>query len=346
MKVSKALASTILLSSLTFAGTSMADDQLPKNCHRVKNLSYFSCLETQQNGAKIYCGDKTNSTKVVCDKIESKEDLAAKIEAKEESRIFKCLNSIATNKKAMGIIPIGKDTEKKFEIKDHSLRADQSKKEHVLVDARSRRVQKCKFNGESKVCSRATWSDLKKVLKENIALSKVDPFKPVKEKYKAKKEDLTENKKDFESKESFVNSMEELDGEGIKKHLDKLAATDSKKAMVEKKKWKKIFSKKLGLKESDFSKLDKLKAIKKDKIAKALKELKEDSKKKLTELPNDEKIDKELYKKKMEKVAESAKNGKKLCHDIGLEGLVTEIKKKSGSQSESTASRGAASQTK
>ncbi|MFT6068294.1 MAG: hypothetical protein ACJAT2_000061 [Bacteriovoracaceae bacterium] len=343
MKSINLLTTAVLFSSLAFGVTAK---ELPKNCHMVKPIVPSACLQKHRNtnGKEERC--QMPKGKIVCDKVEKKEELLALIEAQEEKRIFKCLKSIATNKKSMGIIPVGEESEKKFEIKDHSLMADQAKKEHIFVDAKSKRVQKCKFNGKNKVCSRATWSHLKKVLKDNIALSKVDPFKPIKEKFEKKKIDLNEKKSDYESKESFINSMAEADGEGIKKYLDSLESSNSENAIKEKKKWKKIFAKKLGVKESDFSKLEKLKAVKKDKIAKALKELKEETKKKIADLPQDELSDKVLYKQKLEKVSESAKNGKKLCQDIGLEGLVTEIKKKSGSQSGADASRSAASNTK
>lgn len=343
MKSIKLLTSAILFSGLAFG---VSAKELPKNCHMVKPIIPSACLQKHRNSSIKDEKCQIPKGKIVCDKIDKKEDLLARIEAQEEKRIFKCLNSISNNKKAMGIIPVGKESDKKFEIKDQSLMADQSKKEHVFVDVKNKRVQKCKFNGKSKVCSRATWSDLKKVLKENIALSKVDPFKPIKEKFEKKKLDLNEKKTDYESKESFINSMAEADGEGVKKHLDSLESSNSESAALEKMKWKKIFAKKLGVKEADFSKLEKLKAIKKDKIVKALKELKEDAKQKIAELPQDELSDKELYKQKMEKVSESAKNGKKLCQDIGLESLVSEIKKKSGTQGESNVSRGAASNTK
>lgn len=341
MKNFKIMTAIVLFSSLGL----QAEEQkkLPKNCHMVKPICQEKHALGKPNSRSASC--RNQKPRIVCDKVETKEELLARIEAQEDKRIFKCLRSLANNKKAMGIIPIGNESEEKFEIKNHSLMADQTKKEHVLVDAKTKQVQKCKFDGESKKCVRASWSDLKKVLKDNITLSKVSPFKPIKEKYEKKKVDLNLKKSDFTSKEDFVKGMAEADGEGIKKHLDSLESSNSADAVKEKKKWKKIFATKLGLKEEDFSNLGKLKAIKKDKIVKALKDLKEETKKEIADLPSDETADKELYKKKMEKVSESAKNGKKLCHGIGLEGLVSEIKIKSGSSSE-TASREAASTSK
>lgn len=327
MKNLKVAAISIILAGITVQTQA---GKLPKNCHAVKPI----CLEKRTGGKPTRRGAtcRDQKPKVVCDKVETKEELLARIEAQEEKKIFKCLKSIATNKKSMGIIPVGNEGEDKFEIKDNSLTADQSKKPHLLVNAATNRVQKCTNTGPTKECRRASWSDLKKVMKDNIQLSKADPFKPVKEKFKEMKEDLDNKKSDFESKEEFVRRMAESDGEGIKKKLDQLQATDPAKAEKQRVVWKKIFAEKLGVPESDFSNLSKLKAVKKDKISEALKEFKDETRKKIADLPEDERKDKKLYKDKIVKVSESAKDGKKLCHDIGLDSLATVIKTQNSSR--------------
>jgi hypothetical protein len=344
MKNFKLIAIVILFSGISMQAQATKRSTPSKNCHFVKNLKFKSCEERVRNsGVKINCRSK-HPSKLVCDKVESDSDLKARIDHKEERRIYKCLKSIATNKKTMGIIPIGKSSDDKYEIKDNSLTADQSKKEHLLVDAKNKQVQKCKMDGEEKTCSRASWSDLKKVLKDNIELSKAQPFESINKKFDDKKVELDLEEGELKSKEDFVQGI--VDGEAIKKHLDALASTKPEDAKIQRDRWKQIFSEKLGVSEQDFSNVEKLKAVKKGKIAEALKEMKDETKNKIADIPNDKEVDKKLYKDKILKVSESEKEGKALCKDIGLKSLATVIKNHGGSASHDNGKEAASATSK
>lgn len=302
-----------------------------KRCHYVRGYGYEKCLSRTKNRKRLYSNRQCRRKfprKRVCDRVIKKRDLRAKVESTEEKGIFQCLKSVATNKKTMGIIPVGKESDEKFEIKNNSLTADQDKSEHLLVDAKTKQVQKCKLDGESKVCSRASWSDLKKIMKDNISKSRANPFESIDKKFIVKEEELNEDKNDLKSKEDFVQGI--ADGEAIKKQLDVLEASNPEEAKHQKDRWKKIFSEKLGVKDADFSNVEKLKAVKGPKIKEALEELKKEKEKEIADLPEDKKNDKKLYKDKITNVSDTSNDGKSLCHpDLGLKGLVRVVKAQS-----------------
>jgi hypothetical protein len=269
-------------------------------------------------------GTRSTPKKYWCDKVSSKSEVENKISRNEEKRIFKCISSIATNRKDFGIAPFG---DKKFEIMVNSPLADEAQKEHLVVDSKSETVKKCKYVRKSLKCENSSWSHAKDVLKENIAMSKVKPLEKIDHKYKKKKEDLTNEKADYKNKKSFLSSAQGDDVNCIVEHVEKIKQSNPEQAQKEKQKWMGVFGKLHGKKIANWDEVKK-DPIKKSDLIKFLDDEDSNFDKKLAELPAKKEKSKEVFKKKLANIQDASKNGKKLCSNVGFASLAEAVKKK------------------
>lgn len=305
---------TVLLSmGLTcLLAFSINAEEVTTKCHKVKR--------------DVLVGSEDPKEKVFCNEVVSKEDLEKEMPSKEEYRIYRCLKSVATNKKSFGIVPFGKNGDDLYEVKDKSPLADPSKKEHLVVDVKKKKVEKCRVDGRKKKCATVNWSKLKDVLRQNIAIEKAKPMKKIDEHFEKEKKRLVEKEEKLKVDLDEVNKETENSALAYRNVVQKCCDRDQVKKDKKKRAWKRFMKKKFGFKESDFGKEDKLKAISKEKLLQAMREEKEEAKKKKNGLAAKKLASKKRFKEKMENVAAAKKPGKDYCQDIGLKKFVSNMK--------------------